>query len=357
MNNGWLSSSEPIGAHFDALFVDLDGVVYLGERAVPHAALALTAAATGGMSVLFVTNNASRTAASVAEQLRSLGVPSSAAAVLTSAQATASFLAGQVPPQTPVLVVGSAALATAIGDAGLRPVADLSERPQVIVQGFSPTMDWAQLAQACAAVRSGIRWVATNTDLTLPTPHGPAPGNGAFVQLVSSVTGVSPEVIGKPELPMLQAAKERTAARSPLMIGDRLDTDIQGAVTAGVAGMLVFTGVHAVHDLLRAPTHQRPQLVGGDLRDLELPVLAPQEVSDGWAQPELGLSCRWRNSAWEVFAPEPQGQTATDRLRALALIRVCCSAIWGAADPQARDHVTALSQAMAPWTGPWGWDR
>ncbi|MEZ0165100.1 HAD-IIA family hydrolase [Kineococcus sp. LSe6-4] len=252
----------------DALLLDLDGVVYVGPEAVPHAARALTAAVEAGHRLGFITNNASRPPATVAAHLRDLDVPATAQDVVNSAQAAAEHLAREFPAGSPVLLVGTTGLREALTDVGLRPTGDRHEAVAV-VQGFSPDLGWQQLAEATHAVRSGLPWIATNLDATVPTPGGPAPGNGLLVDLVARAAGRGPDVVcGKPEPALFDAAVTRLRARRALVVGDRLDTDLQGARTAGLDGLLVLTGVTGVRELLAAAPHERPTHVGHDLRSL-----------------------------------------------------------------------------------------
>ncbi|MFB9378879.1 HAD-IIA family hydrolase [Kineococcus gynurae] len=251
----------------DALFLDLDGVVYVGPRAVPHAVDALAHARAAGLRLAYITNNASRPPSAVAEHLRELGIPAEVDEVVSSAQAAAAHLAGTLPPGAPVLVVGGAGLRLALEAVGLRPVSSLAEEPQAVVQGFSPDLGWRELTEGTHAVRSGLPYVASNLDRTVPHPGGPAPGNGLLVDLVSRAAGRGPDVVcGKPERPLFDEAIRRAGVRAPLMVGDRLDTDLQGAVTAGLPGLLVLTGVTGVAELLAAGPHERPRFVAADLR-------------------------------------------------------------------------------------------
>ena len=112
----------------------------------------------------------------------------------------------------------------------------MDDGPQAVVQGFSPQLSWPMLLEACVAVRSGLPWVATNLDATLPTPRGAAPGNGAFVDVVRRTTGVEPRVAGKPFRPLMDASVQRLHAERGLVVGDRLDTDLAGARRAGLPG-------------------------------------------------------------------------------------------------------------------------
>jgi HAD superfamily hydrolase (TIGR01450 family) len=170
-----------------------------------------------------------------------------------------------------VLVVGGAGLREPLRAHGLVPVASAEDQPVAVVQGWSPDLTWALLAEGAVAVRRGCRWVATNRDATLPSPRGPLPGNGAMVAAVAMATGVEPEVVGKPGRALFDAAVRRTAAQRPLVIGDRLDTDIAGANAAGLDSLLVLTGVSGPDDLLAAAPERRPTYVGRDLSALRGP--------------------------------------------------------------------------------------
>jgi HAD superfamily hydrolase (TIGR01450 family) len=170
-----------LASGYDLVVFDLDGVVYLGTEAVPGAPPAIRAVVAGGTPVAYVTNNASRRAADVADLLEGLGVPATATDVVTSAQAAAELLAADLPKGAPVLPVGAPALRAELEAVGLTTVDSAAARPVAVVQGYGPGVGWPELAEACVAVRSGARWVATNTDATMPSPRGPLPGNGSLV--------------------------------------------------------------------------------------------------------------------------------------------------------------------------------
>ncbi len=260
--------AEPLVERYDAGLLDLDGVVYIGPHAVPHAAESLTAARARGMRLAFVTNNASRTPKAVAEHLTDLGVTADASEVATSAQAAARLVAGLVAPGSAVLVVGGDALEDALLERGLRPVRSADDGPSAVVQGYHPAVDWRALAEGTFAVRAGLPWVASNTDLTIPTPRGIGPGNGTLVNVIRLASGAEPLVAGKPELALHRESIDRVAAQRPLIVGDRLDTDIEGAVRAGTDSLLVLTGVTGAADLLAAPPTRRPTYLAADLRGL-----------------------------------------------------------------------------------------
>jgi HAD superfamily hydrolase (TIGR01450 family) len=274
------------------------------------------------MRLAFVTNNASRTPAAVAEHLTALGVPAETDEVVTSAQAAARVVAARVPAGSAVLVVGGAGLDDALQALGLRPVRTLHEQPAAVVQGFSPDVDWGLLAEGAYAVQQGLPWIASNVDPTLPTPRGLAPGNGALVAAIKLATGREPVVAGKPELPLHEEAVRRSGAARPLVVGDRLDTDIEGAVRAGTDSLLVMSGVTTPVELVGAPPEQRPTYLAADLRGLLEP--HPAVVTDPGG---------WRCGGWSARVDDGElvlrGQGSSyDGLRA------ACAAAWdsGAAD-------------------------
>jgi HAD superfamily hydrolase (TIGR01450 family) len=248
--------------------LDLDGVVYVGPESIPSAAPALAKARAAGMRLAFVTNNASRDPAAVAAHLVALGVPADEGEVVTSSQAAATVLAQRLAARAPVLVVGTTALRTAVESVGLRVVTSADDRPDAVVQGYSPDLRYADLAEAALAIRAGALWVATNTDSTLPSQRGLLPGNGSLVAMVAVATGRRPIVAGKPELPMHAEGVRRTGAKNPLVVGDRLDTDIEGANLADTDSLLVLTGVTAAGDLVDAPVEHRPTYLAADLDGL-----------------------------------------------------------------------------------------
>ncbi|RIQ16046.1 HAD-IIA family hydrolase, partial [Jiangella rhizosphaerae] len=256
---------------YDVALLDLDGVVYIGAHPVPHAPESLQRARAAGMRLAFVTNNASRPPERVAAHLTEIGVEARADEVVTSAQAAARLLAEQLPSGSKVLVVGGEGLDVALREQDLVPVSGADDGPVAVVQGFSPTVDWPMLAEGTYAVASGLPWVATNTDPVVPTDRGRAPGNGTLVDAIRTATGREPVVAGKPEPPMHREAMLRSGATRPLVVGDRLDTDVEGANAADADSLLVLTGVTDPIDLVFAPPRLRPTYVGHDLRALQEP--------------------------------------------------------------------------------------
>ncbi|QMU71889.1 HAD-IIA family hydrolase [Streptacidiphilus sp. P02-A3a] len=331
--------SLPLHRRYDTALLDLDGVVYAGPNAIDHAVEVLAQARAEGMRLAYVTNNASRTPDAVSTHLTELGVPAEPGDVITSAQAAARLVAGLVPDGSAVLVVGGEGLLQALRERGLKPVRSLDEGPVAVVQGFDPSVGWQQLSEAGYAVAQGLPWVASNTDLTIPTARGTAPGNGTLVAAVRAATGVEPQVAGKPLPPMHRETIIRTGAKHPLVVGDRLDTDIEGAFNGGVDSLLVFTGVSTPEQLPDAPEQHRPTYLAADLRGLLR--VQPELVADE----DGGYRCGgWTATVGDgAVLLDERGDDPYDGLRAL------CAVVWAAADassggegPQWRKALTEL---------------
>ncbi|MEU7908938.1 HAD-IIA family hydrolase [Actinoplanes sp. NPDC049118] len=276
-----------VGA-YDLVIFDLDGVVYLIDKPIDGAAQAVERLRSAGTAVAYATNNASRRAADVAALLTGMGVSAAADEVLTSAGAAAAMLAERLPAGAPVLVVGAEALRAEVRDHGLTPVERLEDGPVAVVQGYGPDVGWRILAEASLAVRAGALWMATNTDRTLPSPRGPLPGNGSLVSVLRTALNRDPDVIvGKPAPALFETAASLSRSARPLVVGDRLDTDIEGAVGAGMDSLLVLTGVSGAADLLHAPKQRRPVYVAADLSGLfgeaeAARIPAAREELGGW---------------------------------------------------------------------------
>jgi glycerol 3-phosphatase-2 len=303
-----VASTSLLVAH-DALLLDLDGVVYRGSAAVPHAVAALAAATAAGVHTAYVTNNAARTPDEVAEHLRRLGIDADPHDVVTSAQAGAREVAARVGAGSRVLAVGGAGVAEALRARGLVPVASADEHPAAVMMGYGPDVSWRELAEASYAVGAGAVFVATNTDATIPTDRGIAPGNGTLVGAVRTATGRDPVVAGKPFAPLMLESVERIAAVRPLVVGDRLDTDIEGAHASGLPSLLVLTGVSGPAELLAAPPHQRPSYLAADLRGLAsapaaLQLAAPTEGDDGLGRLRAAARAAW--AAADSGEPTPE---------------------------------------------------
>jgi glycerol 3-phosphatase-2 len=315
---------------FDALLADLDGVVYAGPNAIPGAVESLRNLAGIGVGLGYVTNNASRTPAQVAQHLRDLGAPAEDHQVVSSSQAAGELLASLLPAGARVLITGGDALAAEIELVGLVPVRSEAEEPVAVVQGFHPDVGWRDLAEAAFVVAGGALWVATNTDLSIPQQRGIAPGNGSLVAAVTAATGKLPLVAGKPEAPLFHAAAKRLAADRPLVVGDRLDTDILGGNRAGFATAAVLTGVDTRESILAARTLERPGFLINDLTDLYRPYPVVEHDAGRY-------SCGAASAVVEGQTVRVSGEPAD-----LDTWRAACAA-WWAANPET---ATALAPEL-----------
>lgn len=319
MTAGLIACPAPPVDAYDLALLDLDGVVYVGPHAVPSASEALSRVRAAGMKVAYVTNNASRPPETVAAHLVELGIPARADEVVTSAQAAAALLAQRLEPGSRVLVVGGEGLQKALVAVDLVPVSSMDDRPVAVTQGFSPDVGWRLLTEGTRAVRAGLPWVATNRDLTVPTPHGPAPGNGTLVAAIAMATDVEPEVAGKPQPPLFQEAARRYGSNRPIVVGDRLDTDLEGARAAGMDGLLVLTGVTTATAALAAEPVRRPHLIAADLTGLLEPHPGPERRPDG------AWRCRDAVVRVDAAGDVSVGASGAD---AVDLLRAACAAVW-----------------------------
>lgn len=341
---GLRACPRPLSEEYDTALLDLDGVVYLGGAGIPGAAEALHKAAAAGMGLAYVTNNASRTPRAIAAQLASLGVPVQPDSVITSAHAAARILSERLPPGAPVLVIGGSGLRLAVRERGLRPVTTAAARPAAVVQGFTPDISYRLLAEGALAVGAGALFVASNADTTLPTTRGRQPGNGALFQVIATATGREPVVAGKPEPPMHAEAVRRAAARRPLVVGDRLDTDIEAANRVSADSLLVLTGISRPSDVVLAPPPRRPSYLAADLTGLleahSVPSGGPGEPfsGNGWRARWAGAGST-RNGAGQPDGggrPGAGGQASGlgERLELsgsggrIDALRVLCAAAW-----------------------------
>lgn len=309
------SSGAQLADQHDLFMFDLDGVVYIGGDAVPGVAGHVEELRARGKHIAFVTNNASRTPSAVAEKLQGMGVGAQEADVVTSAQAAARVLADRFGQGARVLLLGGSGLERALEDAGLLPTGD----PQdvvALVSGYGPDVRWRDIMRAATLVRAGLPYVASNADLTIPTPEGLGPGHGVLVRVISDFAGVVPVVAGKPERPLMDETVLRIGGEVPLMVGDRLDTDIEGANEVGVDSLLVMTGVTRLPDLASAPPRQRPTYVSPDTSGLFEQHRAPRRDGADWVAD--GCHARVVDGRLEVAGDGDAG----------AWWRAACCALW-----------------------------
>ena len=291
---------------------------------------------------LFVTNNASRCPDEVAKNLVSMGFAAEADDVVTSAQSAARLLAAQMSSGSAVLVIGTESLAEEVRKVGLEPVRKFADKPAAVVQGHSPQTGWSDLAEAALAIRSGALWVAANVDRTLPSELGLLPGNGSMVAALEAATDQRPQVAGKPRPPLLLDALARGEFERPLVIGDRLDTDISGANAAGLPSLLVLTGVSTAADMVYADTAERPNYVAADLRSLNADSSTLRVAPHPSWHVEVGpqdATVHWT------------GRVAEDPL---SIVRAVASSVWGSSLDGVRFAIVAgddtAREALERWS-------
>ena len=246
------ASGNALCDQFDAIYFDLDGVLYRGLNEVEGAVETVNEISQRGCGVAYVTNNASRTPDEVAAHLVELGIPAKPSQVVTSSQVAVEILQKHVPVGERVFVVGGVGVEEALRDAGYVPSRD-SRDCVAVVQGFGPEVSWRDLAQASYLIQGGAIWIATNLDSTFPTASGIAPGNGSLVEAVRNAVGRDPDGVGgKPDRAMMDRTKAAVPGERPLLVGDRYDTDIAGGIAAGIPTMLVLSGVTQATDVWRS---------------------------------------------------------------------------------------------------------
>ena len=252
---------------YDAFLFDLDGVLYRGSEPVPFAAEAVARLRAMTKRVAFVTNNSGRTPEAVAARLANVGISADVDEIETSALATAELLAARGVGE--VFVVGEEGILRALQAKGIAIVDGDAQQVEVVVVGWDRHADYAKLRTASLLVERGASLVATNDDASYPAPDGKWPGAGALLAAIETTTGLRAEVVGKPHAPVLLAALERAGGGRPLVVGDRLDTDIAGAEGLGWDSLLVLTGVSSREDVASSST--MPTFVGQDLSALFAP--------------------------------------------------------------------------------------
>ncbi|MTA66208.1 MAG: HAD-IIA family hydrolase [Actinobacteria bacterium] len=315
---------------FDLALVDLDGVVYVGTDAVPGSVDAIAQSHRLGLRTAFVTNNAGRPASQVADHLRSLGIDVQNEDVVTSAMAAADLLAHRLPAGSAIGIVGGAGVSASVEAAGLRAVAPSSPEVVAILMGFGPDISWRDLAEASYAVAAGALFVATNTDRTFPTPEGIAPGSGAFVAAVQEASGVTPLVAGKPEPTLYRNAINRFQSKNALVIGDRLDTDIAGAVNAGLTSLLVLSGICSAKQAVLASVGQRPDLIAADLQGLVTEQVFIRDIANSGQ--------RWEHRGWSAHVEDsvvvvtPPAQDHGPSADGVDGVRCAAAAAWAQED-------------------------
>jgi 4-nitrophenyl phosphatase len=248
----------------------MDGVLWAGDRPLPGLEAFFAALRARAVRFVLATNNASRTPEQFVAKLAGMGVTVARDEILTSALATAQFLRradGDGRPER-VFAIGDDGVRQALSEAGFA-LCDLYDlRAEVVVCGMDRGLSWDKLATATLNIRAGARFVGTNPDTTLPTERGLTHGNGAILAALEAATGVQPIIVGKPEPIMYEQALLRLGADPAVTvaIGDRLETDILGAVRAGLPSLLVLSGISTTAELATVP--YRPTWVIRDIGEV-----------------------------------------------------------------------------------------
>jgi glycerol 3-phosphatase-2 len=247
---------------YDCFLLDLDGVLYRADDPVPGAGEVTRWLRERGKRLAFVTNNSSKTPQQVAHKLDRMGIAASADEVVTSALATAALLARSGVQSA--YVIGETGIRTALEEAGIEILDGKAGRADAVVVGWDRGVTYDRLREAALLVQRGAKLVATNGDASYPAPDGKWPGAGAILAAITTTTGRPADAeVGKPHRPLFESALERAGGGRPLVVGDRIDTDVAGAAVVGWDSLLVYTGVATPADLLRAshlPTYAAREL-------------------------------------------------------------------------------------------------
>lgn len=338
------ATDEVLVDRHDLVMLDLDGVVYVGPDVVPGAGEHLSDARERGVRLAFVTNNAARPPSVVADHLTSLGVAAGVEDVVTSAQAAAAVLVDRLPAGSAVAALGGAGLVEALREVGLAPVG-VHDEAAAVASGYGPDVLWRDIMTVAVRVREGLPWVASNTDHTIPTPDGVAPGHGVLVDMLQRFTGVEPTVAGKPAPPLLETTMRRCGAERALMVGDRLDTDIAGGSAVDVPTLLVMTGVTGLPELAACRPEDRPTYLAADLSGLLEPqpavALVEQRAAVGG----------WESAVVDGRLVVDGGGSTSDWWRAVA------SALWAHLDTGAEPADTSAVHRPAEEYGADAADR
>lgn len=255
------------------LILDMDGVLWRGETALPGVVDFFATLRRKGIGVVLATNNATKVATQYKEKLAGLGVDIAADRILTSAEATAGYLSEQYPAGTTAYVVGESGLEVALRNREFNLLQSdgyvgQGEHADVVVVGFTRHVCYPQLASAAHLVNNGARFVGTNPDVTFPSEWGPLPGAGSLLAFLQAATGQEPLIVGKPNRAIFHEALARLGGtpQNTAMVGDRLETDIAGAQAAGLGTILLLSGVTGRQELDESDL--QPDHVFDDLRAL-----------------------------------------------------------------------------------------
>ena len=255
------------GVEIEGIVLDMDGVLWRGTRLLPGVNAFLHALQTHALPHIFATNNATSTPEEIAAKALPFDLDLDPKKILTSSQAAVSYMKPIVEQNTKVLVLGESGLVSAVEQAGYL-IQSTAKDVEAVIVGLDREVNWAKLSEACYAIEQGSLFVGTNMDPSFPTERGNAPGNGAILHAIEHVTGVAPVVLGKPE-PYLYLKAAKMLNKKPesiLVVGDRLETDIEGGQRAGMATALMLTGISSRADIDQY--HSKPDFVYDTLDQL-----------------------------------------------------------------------------------------
>ena len=335
-----LGSESPLAQTYDVALLDLDGVCFAGDARVDYAADSINGARAHGMTLSFVTNNASRAPQAVVDKLSRNDIRASPDEVFSAAMYAAALLRERLAEGSPVLVVGGEGLRSALAAEGFTVVASADDRPAAVVQGWDPAVDWAMMSEGLYAIADGALHVATNLDATLPTERGFALGNGSLVAAIANASGREPLAGGKPFPGIYERALARAGGSAPLAVGDRLNTDHVGARAAGIPGLHVLTGVSTARDVVLARPEERPAYLHTDLRGLLEPHPRPVHERRGEETEWIvgATHCRIHDDV--VLLDDEVALTGREAEITLNAYRALACAMW--------DHLDRHAGAPAP---------
>lgn len=337
-----------VASNYDAALLDLDGTIYEGDRAIEWAHEGLSDA---GLPMMFITNNASRAPETVAEQLRSLGYDCTGDQVMTSAQAAIGLAADTIAPGSSVYVLGAPAFKDLAREAGYTVVDSADDYPSAVLQGLNRELTWKEMSEAALSISRGAVYLVSNLDTTLPSERGFMVGNGAVAAAITTTTGVVPASAGKPQPPMFTQSAEKMGATKPLVIGDRLDTDIAGGNAAEFDTFMVVTGVSSHLDAINAPKALRPTMMGADMRALNQPLEFSQPA------PQAGLVARFADDARTAVVVSggdaTSEQLSTPERAAVAVALTVAALVWDTDEAHSVETVTLDSPAALLAAAAW----
>lgn len=314
--------SVAIWGQFDTLLCDLDGVIYEGSDAIVDAVKTILSIVASGLPVGYVTNNSSRKPETIAAQLSGFGIETAPENIIGSAQTGVEILATLIPAGSKVLVVGGEGLRSRVTEAGFELVKSSDDNPAGVIQGFDPTVAWTDLAEASYSIANGAKWVATNQDWTIPRERGIAPGNGTLVSAVHTAVGQLPIVAGKPETAIYKTATDYFGSKQPIFVGDRIDTDIRGANRAGIASVVVMTGICSRKEVLGVKKEDQPRFIIGTLAELLTDYDEPKKTRRGYSC--KGAEVELLGNKVLVTRGDP---------KSMAALRAACAVIYNSATP------------------------